>query len=183
MMKRNIEEIYFRDFRGEKSMNNIRRSNIRLIDRISDLAVATVILSIAMMVLGLSMIIGSALSSGHGHFIGSSILMLANVQGIEYIADGILLAAFCTMVATTSPLSASMKVLRISSVVVTIYNAAATIFGIALGKTSISFIVPLAGLVISGLILLILNKMDASAKKIATQRTSGAAGHSLRKAG
>ena len=166
-------------------MNNMRRSNIRLIDRISDLAVATVILSVAMMVLGLSMIIGSAISvsSGYGHFTGSSILMLANVQGIEYIADGILLAAFCTMIATTSPFSTSMKVLRISSMVVTIYSAAATIFSIAIGKTSISFIVPLAGFVISGLILLILNKMDASVRKKAAQRTSGAAAHSLRKAG
>ncbi len=151
-----------------------KKNNIRLMDRLSDLAVATIILSIAMIVFGLSMIVGSMISVYTGHSIvhGSSILMISLLQGIGYIADGIILAAFCTLVATTSPFALPMKILHCFSAIATIYNAVVVITCMFIGKSAIGHVVTIACLSISGIILFLIRQLEASARKMVAEKLS-----------
>ena len=153
-------------------MNYNRRNNIRLIDRISDLAVATIILSIAMMLFGLTMIIGSIICMSRGYSLvsSSSILLLTILRGIEYIADGIMLTAFCTFIATISPLANAMKMLRYISAVFTAYGAVVFILSLILGRSGLGSLVSLAGLTISGIIFFLLKQLDANAQKLAAPK-------------
>lgn len=70
-----------------KRIRNNKNNKIRMIDCVSDLALVTIILGI--------------------------LLFFGMAHGIVFIADGVLLALFCFLVATTNPLADSFTALRI----------------------------------------------------------------------
>ena len=136
-------------------MKNYHNNKIKLIDCVSDLALATIILGIAMIVLGSTMIIGSVISMANGYSLmggSSNLLFFAMTHGLVFIADGILLSAFCFLVATTSPLANSFNVLSGFSFFCMILDTVALIMGAALGANTMGIVVSIAGLVISGII-------------------------------
>ena len=160
-------------------------NNIRLINRVSDVALATIILGIAMMVFGLSMILGSVIGLSHNYsFIGgpSHLLLLAALRGISFTADGVMLSAFCILVAGTSPLSNGYKILHRIALVATVYNFVILLLGIFLGSNFMGSVVSLAGMTISGIIMMLIKKLIFSAERRIISANSRAF-YSLRKAG
>ena len=151
-------------------MKNRNNNKIRLIDSVSDLALATIILGIAMMILGSTMIIGSIISMSNGYslFGGSAnLLFFAITHGIVFITDGILLSLFCLLVATTNPLANSFSLLSCFACFCMILDTVAMIMGAALGASIMSFVVSVSGLVISCVITTLIKKLRVSAERMA----------------
>ncbi len=148
-------------------------NKIRMIDRVSDVALATIILGISMMVFGVSMIAGTTISMSHGYSLidkTSSLLLFASMHGIGFIADGILLTVFCFFVATTHPLSIRIKALYIAGIVVVAYNAVSMILGLIFGTNGLGFVVSLTCVTIPCLIVALTRKLRLTAQqKIAPQ--------------
>ena len=162
-----------------------RTNNIRLMNRVSDLALATIILGLAMMVLGLSMILGSVIGLNHNYsFIGgpTHLLLLTTLRGISFMADGILLMVFCILVATTSPLSNSYKMLHAVCAIAALYNIVVLVLGFILGANFMASVVAIAGLAISGIIMTLIKKLVCSAERKIISANSRAF-YNLRKAG
>ncbi len=167
-------------------MNNNKKNNIRIFNRVSDIALATIILGMAMMVLGLSMIAGSALSMAHGYSLisrSSSLLLFALLHGISFVTDGILLTVFCILVATTNPLSIRMRVMYIAGIALTAFNALNLILGIALKSNGFGFVVSMAALAISAIIALMTRKLIMKTREMVDARGAGVVYTGLRKAG
>jgi hypothetical protein len=166
-------------------MKKERKDNILIFNRITDTALATIILGIAMVVFGLSMIAGSIISLSLGYRLidsTSSLLLFALLHGIGFVADGIMLAAFCILVATTNPLSSRMQVLRIAGIVLTVYNAINLIAGIFLGTNGMGFVVSAACLLISSMLVLLTNKLITKAQSLVSSKAPAAV-YNLKKAG
>ena len=166
-------------------MKKERKNNVLIFNRITDIALATIILGVAMAVFGLSMIAGSLISLHLGYRLidsTSSLLLFALLHGIGFVADGIMLAAFCIIVATTNPLSARMKVLHIAGIALTVYNALNLTAGLFLGTNGMGFVVSAACLIISSMLVLLTNKLITKAQSLAANRTPAAV-YGLKKAG
>ncbi len=166
-------------------MKKERKNNVLIFNRITDIALATIILGVAMAVFGLSMIAGSLISLHLGYRLidsTSSLLLFALLHGIGFVADGIMLAAFCILVATTNPLSARMKVLHIAGIALTVYNALNLTAGLFLGTNGMGFVVSAACLIISSMLVLLTNKLITKAQSLAASRTPDAV-YDLKKAG
>ncbi len=149
------------------------RNKIRMIDRVSDVALATIILGISMMVLGLSMIAGTTISMSKGYSLidsTSSLLLFASMQGIGFVADGILLSVFCFFVATTSPLSLRMRIIYYAGIVIAAYNAISMVLGLVLGTNGMGFVVSLSCLSISCIIVALTRKLRLTAQQMAEAR-------------
>ena len=151
-------------------MRNLKNNKIRLIDCVSDQALATIILGIAMIVFGGAMIVGSAMSMVKGYSLlggSANLLFFAVTHGIVFIADGILLSIFCFLVATTSPLANSFSMLSGFAFFCMILDTTALIMGAALGANAFGVVVSVAGLAISGIIAYLIRKMRVSAERMA----------------
>lgn len=167
-------------------MKNNNKNNIRLFNRVSDVALATIILGIAMMVFGLSMIAGSTISMARGYSLissSSSLLFFALLHGISFVADGVLLATFCILVATVSPLSIRMRVLYIAGTALTAFNALNLILGIALKTNGFGYVVSVAGLAISAMIVLLTRKLIMKTKEIVVAQSARVVYGGLKKVG
>ena len=159
-------------------------NNIRKIRRISDLALATIILGIGMIILGTSMIAGCVLSMARGisFLSGASNLMLfALTHGTMFIADGILLIAFCIMVATRYPLSTAFSVLYYFSIFCVLLSSSVMVFGVLIGATFMGFIVSVSGLAISGMLAYLVTRLRVGTKKMVKSEAYHVAYH-LKKA-
>lgn len=166
-------------------MKKFHNNKIRLIDCVSDLALATIILGIGMMVLGSTMIIGSIISMANGYSLiggSSNILFFAVTHGIVFITDGILLALFCFLVATTSPLAGSFSILNGFAFFCIILDTVALIMGAALGANVMGVVVSIAGITISGIIAYLVRKLRIGAEKMAQARAYNTA-NKLKKVG
>ena len=158
-----------RKYGEKKGMRNLKNNKIRLIDCVSDLALATIILGIAMIIFGGTMIVGSAMSMMKGYSLlgGSShLLFFAVTHGIVFITDGILLSIFCFLVATTSPLANSFSMLSGFAFFCMILDTTALIMGAALGANAFGVVVSIAGLTISGIIAYLIRKMRVTAERM-----------------
>ena len=152
-----------------RNLKNFRNGKIRLIDCVSDLALATIILGIAMIIFGGTMIVGSAMSMAKGYSLlggSSNLLFFAVTHGIVYITDGILLSIFCFLVATTSPLANSFSILSGFAFFCMILDTTALIMGAALGANTFGVIVSIAGITISGIIAYLIRKMRVTAERM-----------------
>jgi hypothetical protein len=159
-------------------------NNIRKIRRISDLALATIILGIGMMVLGTSMIAGCMLSMARGISLlggASNLMLFALTHGTMFIADGILLIAFCIMVATRYPLSTAFSVLYYFSIFCVLLSSSVMVFGVLIGATFMGFIVSVSGLAISGMLAYLVNRLRVGTKKMVKSEAYHVAYH-LKKA-
>ena len=166
-------------------MRNLKNNKIRLIDCVSDLALATIILGIGMMVLGSTMIIGSAISLAKGYslFGGSGSLLFFGIShGIVFIANGVLLSLFCIMVATTHPLAGSFTALNIYALICALFDVIILITCAALGSEVIGAVVSVAGLVISSIITYLIKKLRTGAEKMARSQAYNVV-YGLKKAG
>ena len=166
-------------------MRSFRSNKIRLIDCVSDLALATIILGIGMMVLGSTMIIGSAISLAKGYslFGGSGSLLFFGIShGIVFIANGVLLSLFCFMVATTHPLAGSFTALNIYALICALFDVIILITCAALGSEVIGAVVSVAGLVISSIITYLIKKLRTGAEKMARSQAYNVV-YGLKKAG
>ena len=166
-------------------MKNFKNNKIRLIDCVSDLALATIILGIGMMVLGSTMIIGSTISLAKGYslFGGSGSLLFFGIShGIVFIANGVLLSLFCFMVATTHPLAGSFTALNIFALICALFDVIVLITCAALGGGVIGSVVSVAGLVISSIITYLIKKLRTGAEKMARSQAYNVV-YGLKKAG
>ena len=124
-----------------KRIRNNKNNKIRMIDYVSDLALATIILGI--------------------------LLFFGMAHGIVFIADGVLLALFCFLVATTNPLADSFTALRIYALFCALLAVIVLITCAALGCGAAGSVVSFAGLVISGLIAHLIVKLRTGAERMA----------------
>jgi hypothetical protein len=166
-------------------MRNYKNNKIRLIDCVSDLALATIILGIGMMVLGSTMIIGSAISLANGYSLfggSSSLLFFGITHGIMFIANGVLLSLFCVMVATTHPLAGSFTALNIFALICALFDVIVLITCAALGSGALGAVVSLAGIAISATITCLIKKLRTDAEKMARSQAYNVV-YGLKKAG